>query len=186
MNILLKLKHWQLFSLTWGAGILLNIFSIADPMLVIRLLPVIMLLFAFGTFGWIWAIATGFSEKLPPGADFNVGRFKAIFAIPVVYILLICTGLAFVFFGGNSDILGEAGGFVAVIILLHLISMVCIFYGIRFAAKTLRSAELGREAHFSDYVGEFFLIWFSIIGYWILQPRINKLAETPNAPASLV
>jgi hypothetical protein len=32
-------------------------------------------------------------------------------------------------------------------------------------------------AKFSDYSGEFFLIWFSPIGYWILQPRLNKLTD---------
>jgi hypothetical protein len=44
-------------------------------------------------------------------------------------------------------------------------------------AQTLRSVELGRLANFSDYAIEFFLIWFSPVGFWILQPRLNKLME---------
>jgi len=64
-----------------------------------------------------------------------------------------------------------------VIVPLHLLSMFIIFWGVRFAAKTLKSVELGRMAKFGDYAGDFFLIWFSIIGYWILQPRLNELMK---------
>lgn len=158
MKLLLKLKHWQLFSLTWGAGFLMNIFAFSDPLLIIRLFPGVMVLFTIGTFGWVWAIATGLAEKLPPAADLDIKRFKLIFSIPVIYILLLCLGFGFIFYGGNQDILSSMGGLVAVIILLHFASMACIFYGIRFAAKTLKSAELGRPVKFSDYAGEFFLI----------------------------
>lgn len=186
MNILLKLKHWQLFAITWGAGILLNVFTIADPFLMIRLFPVVLILFTIGSFGWIWAIATGLQQKLPSRLDFNVGRFKVLFAIPILYILLISIGMSFIFIGGNGEMLGEMRDFVAIIILLHLLSMFCIIYGIRFAAKTFRSIELGREAHFSDYMGAFFLIWFSIIGYWILQPRINRLAGNEGMQADIL
>jgi hypothetical protein len=31
---------------------------------------------------------------------------------------------------------------------------------------------------FSDFAGEFFLIWFFPVGIWIIQPRINKLFDT--------
>ncbi len=64
-----------------------------------------------------------------------------------------------------------------IIVPLHLFSMFIIFWGIRFAAKTLKSVELGRMAKFGDYAGEFFLIWFSIIGYWVLQPRLNEFVK---------
>ncbi|MFD2245959.1 hypothetical protein [Pontibacter ruber] len=66
--------------------------------------------------------------------------------------------------------------FGTVILVFHLLSMIFIFMGMRFAAKTMKSVELGREAKFSDYAGEFFLMWFSIIGYWVLQPRLNRLS----------
>ena len=186
MDILLRLKHWQLFALTWGSGILLNILTISDPMLMVKLFPLVMILFTIGTFGWIWAIATGLHQMLPPNSRLNISRFKIFFAIPILYILLLCMGMSFIFFGGNQDLLSEMGGLTAVIILLHLLSMVCIFYGIRFAAKTLKTVELGRPVSFGDYAGEFFLIWFSIIGYWILQPRINKLSGSKRAQSPLL
>ena len=73
---------------------------------------------------------------------------------------------------GDSTNMAVAG---IAIVILHLLSMVFIFMGLRFAAKTMKTVELGRVAKFGDYVGEFFLIWFSFIGYWVLQPRLNKL-----------
>jgi len=55
--------------------------------------------------------------------------------------------------------------------------MFCIFYCLYFVAKALKSVELQREVTFNDYAGEFFLFWFSPIGVWVLQPRINKLFD---------
>ncbi|WP_017733705.1 hypothetical protein [Nafulsella turpanensis] len=185
MNILLKLKHWQLFAISWGSGILLNLFAVLDPFLVLKLFPLAMLLFVFGTFGWIWAIATGLHPLLPSGTDLNIRKFKILFSIPVIYILLLCLGLGVIMMGDQQDALSGMGGLTFIIILLHLLSMVCIFYGMRFAAKTLRAVELGRPVKFSDYAGEFFLLWFSIIGYWVIQPRINRLAGNSNTAASV-
>mgnify|MGYP006965538931 CR=1 FL=1 len=74
---------------------------------------------------------------------------------------------------GNNN----SGVIIAIILPLHIMSLIIIIWGISFAAKTLKSIELGRMAMFSDYVGDFFLIWFSVIGYWILQPRINQLIK---------
>jgi len=34
-----------------------------------------------------------------------------------------------------------------------------------------------KAAGFYEYSGPFFLIWFFPIGLWIIQPRINRLAE---------
>jgi len=49
--------------------------------------------------------------------------------------------------------------------------------------KTLNSAEMQKEAHFSDYIGDFFLLWVFPIGVWFIQPRINSLVN--GAAASL-
>jgi hypothetical protein len=66
----------------------------------------------------------------------------------------------------------------ALIIPLHLFSMFCIFYSLYFIAKALKTVESQKTVSFSDFAGEFFLIWFFPIGVWIIQPRINKLFET--------
>ncbi|WP_416866782.1 MAG: hypothetical protein ACMVP2_03815 [Imperialibacter sp.] len=177
MKFLLRLKHWQLFGIVWGLPILLNIFTFSDPTLLITAFPFMMIIFAFGTFGWIWAISTNLNSKLPEEVKLNVKRFKILFAIPNIYIVLIMVFMGFSFTVGNSMEGANPGAIAGIIVPLHLFSMFIIFWGVRFAAKTLKSVELGRMAKFGDYAGEFFLIWFSIIGYWVLQPRLNELVK---------
>jgi len=177
MRILLKLKHWQLFLLTWGMPIIINIFTFSDPGLLINLFPVVMIVFTIGTFGWIWAISTELHLKRPTGVELNVRRFKILFLIPVIYILGLTFWMGYISYSGSSGQGDSMGGIIGIIIILHLFSMFCIFWGLRFAAKTMKSVELGRMAKFEDYAGEFFLIWLSPIGVWILQPRLNKLIE---------
>jgi len=65
MRFLLRLKHWQLFVITWGIPIAINIVTFSDPVLMVKLFPVMMLVFIIGIFGWIWAISTQLHKKLP-------------------------------------------------------------------------------------------------------------------------
>ncbi|WP_089381988.1 hypothetical protein [Lutibacter agarilyticus] len=131
-----------------------------------------MIFFTIGTLGWVWAISTSLNDKLPLDSKLNIKVFRILFLIPIIYILLLTLGLDYILNEGDGN-----GGLFGVIIILHLFSMFCIFYGLRFAAKTMKSVELGRNAKFGDYAGEFFLMWFSFIGYWVLQPRLNKLIK---------
>ncbi|UOQ74516.1 hypothetical protein [Hymenobacter cellulosilyticus] len=181
MAFLLKLKHWQLFLLTWGLSLVANISSFVNFRLFLSIFPLVMLLFVVGVLGWYWAIATTLFKLLPAGVKLNLRRFKVVLALPVVYILFILGYFALSFL--MPDRLGGALvlAIMWIIIPLHLLSMAGIFYGLRFAAKVLKSVELQREAHFGDYAAEFFLLWFSIIGVWIVQPRLNQLVrEVPQ------
>jgi hypothetical protein len=67
-----------------------------------------------------------------------------------------------------------------IIMPLHLAAMLSSLYALIFAAKSLKSAELNRKATVSEYLGDFFLIWFFPIGIWILQPRIHMIIEKQN------
>jgi bacteriorhodopsin len=72
---------------------------------------------------------------------------------------------------------GVFGAIFALVVPLHLFSMFYIFYTLYFAAKTVKTVELQREVTFSDFAGEFFLIWFYPVGVWIIQPKVNKMIE---------
>lgn len=182
MKFLLKLKHWQLFALTWGVPIIVNFFTFGNPALLFKLFPLQMVFFGIGTWGWIWAIAVELNPYLPPNTGLSARKFKLLFSIPITYLAIILIGLStpiFQGFGGEGSALS---GFEGILILVHLVSVVIVFYGLNFAAKTVKSVELNRTARFSDYSGEFFLIWFSVFGYWILQPRLNRIIS--NMPES--
>ncbi len=180
MKFLLRLKHWQLFLLTWGVPIAINIYSFVDPTILFELFPAMMFVFIVMVFGWIWAVSTVLHKQLPPGVNLNLRQFQLMFAIPIVYCLFILGWINIANFTGDYGTGYSAGvTFTILIIVMHLISIACILLGVRFAAKTLKSIELGRLAKFGDYGAEFFLIWFSPIGIWILQPRLNRLSEQP-------
>lgn len=50
-----------------------------------------------------------------------------------------------------------------------------ILYATAAAAKTIESLEQKRNVPFSDYFLTFILLLFSIIGVWIIQPKVNKM-----------
>ena len=177
MRLLLRLKHWQLFLITWGTPIAINVFTFSNPRLMVKLFPLMMLVFIIGIFGWIWAISTQLHKKLPLEVDLNIKEFKIIFSVPILYTVVLTVWMVYQFYFRFPDGSSNVGSIIFIVGFFHLLSMVCILLGLRFAAQTFRSVELGRLAKFSEYAIEFFLIWFSPIGFWILQPRLNKLIE---------
>lgn len=177
MRFLLRLKHWQLFLITWGVPIGINVVTLSNPVLMVKLFPVMMIVFIIGIFGWIWAISTQLHKKLPMEVNLNIKGFKVIFSVPILYTLALTLWMVYQFYFRFPEGSPNVGSIIVFVALLHFASMICILVGLRFAAQTLRSVELGRLAKFSDYATEFFLLWFSPIGFWILQPRLNKLIK---------
>lgn len=163
--------------LTWGIPIAINFYTMSRPTLMVKLFPVMMLLFIVGVLGWIWAISTQLHKKLPPQVDLNVRKFKIIFSIPILYSLSLTIWLAYRFYFRFQEGNPALKSAIWIIVLFHVASMICILIGLRFAAQTLRSVELGRRALFFEYSIEFFLIWFSPVGFWILQPRLNRIMK---------
>lgn len=182
MKFLLRLKHWQLFLITWGIPFAMNLYTSSNPQLMVKLFPVMMLLFTLGIFGWIWAISTELHKKLPAAVNLNINFFKLIFSVPIVYMLVLTFWMFYRFYFRFNEY-PNLGPVIFIIVFVHLVSMVCILIGLRFAAQTFRSVELGRLARFNEYATEFFFLWFSPIGYWILQPRLNKLMKLPDSYA---
>jgi hypothetical protein len=196
VTTLLKAKAWQLFILTFGIPIAMNIIlmiaffidiaSQAPPASeagygYLSLFPLVVLPFAAIFYAWLWAVAVGLQNKVPEHVTLKYARFKLLFRFMAVYL---CFFVAFFFyktsgFAENNPGLGMpgAGSMMALIFLFHMFAMFCILYTFYFVAKTLKTVEMQREATFSDYAGEFFLIWFYPIGIWIIQPKINEIME---------
>ena len=192
----LKAKHWQLFLLTFGIPTIFQFVMMgtmfsnigsgnnSDPTFMfsyMKFFPIMMIIFIGVFFGWFWSVAVGLQSKVPEDVKMKVKKFKIFFFIPMVYILFITLFMGIQMNGlmknGTEPSSGLIGGLVAVIVPLHLFSMFCIFYSLYFVAKTFKTVELQREVKFSDFAGEFFMIWFYPIGIWIVQPKINKMIE---------
>lgn len=193
---LLKAKHWQIFLLTFGIPILIQIFmmgfiisnianqSVPDPEVMfkyMRFIPLVAVFFMGIFFSWLWSVAIGLQKKVPENVTMKVKKFKVFFFIPLVYFLLFIISFTVLMdFNYSSTIDSHVGLFIGLFFLvffLHLFAMFCIFYTFYFAAKTFKTVELQREVPFGDFAGELFLIWFYPIGIWIIQPKINKMIE---------
>ena len=178
----LQLKHWQLFLLIFGVAFILQLITFASVAatnnikILVYIYPIIMLIYIGIFFGWFYSMGTNFHKKLPANVKMNLNRFKLFLIIPIVYIFI----LSIYQIGMISKISENEQpnvGIFAFIIPIHLFSMFCIFYCLYFIAKEFKSVELQKSVTFSDFAGEFFLLWFFPIGIWILQPRINKIFE---------
>lgn len=192
----LKAKHWQLFTLMFGIPILFQIALMSSIFLNIdsetnidpfemfdfmKYFSVIMAFYMGVFFAWYWSIAIGLQSKVPENVKMKTKKFKIFFFIPIFYLLFILFFMGGIFSGvmqvaSESDV-GPIFGMVGVILPLHLLSMFGIFYSLYFVAKTFKTVELQKEVSFGDFAGEFFLLWFYIIGIWIIQPKINKMVE---------
>ena len=183
MTKFLTLKHWQLFGLLMGLPMVFQFITIGsvissnDPTTMFFFFPMMMMILLIGLFfGWFYALGTNLHKKLPQTAAMNLTRFKIFLLIPVIYMLLISVFMAGMFSNISSGAQPNPAIF-ALIVPLHLFSMFCIFYCLYFNAKALKTVEWQKPVTFSDFAGEFFLIWFFPIGIWIIQPRINKLFD---------
>lgn len=140
-----------------------------------------MVIFTGVFYGWFWSVAVGLQSKVPVTVKMKVKKFKILFFIPLVYILLLLIVIGVVMNGaiqnGAKPGSGLIGTIAAIVIPLHLFSMFCMFYSLYFVAKTVKTVELQRTVSFSDFAGEFFMIWFYPVGIWIVQPKINKMIE---------
>ncbi len=183
MERFLKAKHWQIFMVTIGLPVILEIIAIPfivmgnNPMVILKIMPAMMILIFAGYFGWSWAVAINLQEKLTDDLKLSVKRFKTFLLIPIVYFVIF-----FIFFDltMNDAIkngIGPNPADFVWFIPFHLFAMFCIFYCLYFVAKVFKTVELQRKVTFSDFAGEFFMIWVFFIGIWIIQPKINKMME---------
>lgn len=198
IQFFLRLKHWQLFIVMLGLPIIYQLYFIFEifgsrtqPMEVVGeegvtqvlneryfhfdFLPYVLILFGLVFFGWFWSIAIGLQKNIPVEIEMKVKRFKAFFIIPLVYTIVFMMLIGGLFSGMFTYGFSNSTWFLVIILPFHLFSMFCIFHTIYFVAKTIRTAELQRVVTFGDFAGEFFLLWFYIIGIWIIQPKVNRL-----------
>jgi hypothetical protein len=196
----LKARHWQLFLLTFGLAMIFQFIIMGtmfasigngeqpDPGAFLRFFyafPVMMAILTGTLFGWFWSIAIGLQKKLPANVTMKTSKFKIFFFIPLLYMVLISITVGAAMIGilekGAEPNPALIAGLMAIILPLHLFSMFCMFYCLYFVSKTIKTIELQRETTFSDFAGEFFLIWFYPVGIWIIQPRINQMVDaTPD------
>jgi hypothetical protein len=204
----LHMKHWKLFVLSFAVPFasMIILFIVMVLTMAIQfqsrqqpdisaLIPFFVLLMlgtfsgAFFRMAWQWAVATRLQRFMHPHMrPLAVQRYKIFALVPPSYIALISILFPMVIIGNltpSSNFgpsIASFLSFFAFLFIGNLLVIFCAIYCLYFTSKTLVSAELQREAHFSDYIGDFFLIWLYPIGIWFIQPRINALVDPSSAP----
>lgn len=69
---------------------------------------------------------------------------------------------------------------------LNIINLACFAYTFYIIAKTLKSAELKREAEIGDFSIEIVLLYFYFVGVWNLQPRFNALVNNSDTKSNKI
>ena len=173
MSIFLRAKHWQLFLVFIVAMYLSQSMAFDSIRGKNPVGPFLLMLpnfiFSFLLFGWLWAIATACSKKLPAKLYSSPKFMQA----GLIYALIYMT-----YFGA---MFGSPEQLSAYIFIPHLLAMAAAFYALLFTAKQLIKLEQSEDVNFLAYSGSFFLMWFFPIGVWFLQPKVNELFGQKNA-----
>ncbi|GET25441.1 hypothetical protein [Prolixibacter sp. NT017] len=163
MKLFLKLKHWQIF-LIWILG------SIQALLFVNSDFWILSFVIYFGPiFGWLYAIGKVLNEN-DSGTVKKLNIWSVIFLISAVpyaieYHEMLTRSSSSRTLNGLVLFLSAIPGLIAGI-------KICII-----SAKSLKEKEKQREQRFSDYLTEFILMLYMVIGVWIIQPRLNKIMK---------
>jgi len=177
MDIFLKGKAWQVFLLLvavpFGFQAVLMSFLVSsdspNPELILKVMPVIMLVFMGIFLLWFWSLGVGINQRISTEFKPKSKLFKFSIIYSAIYALIF---QAFFTLAANES---NPGGAMVVILPMHLLGMFCMFYALYFVAKNIATFENEKTVKFSEFSGPFFLLWFFPIGIWLLQPRINRI-----------
>lgn len=194
-SLLLNAKHWQLFVLLFIAPALLMLGAMAILIPTITqhtitnvnsifeyfsYLPLLILPFILIQIAWHWYSLHLAIEVLSPEFKPSFKRSKMALSYLIIYVCLYM--LLFSFLTRHIQInpitaenIATTLGIFFLMIPLHLLAVFCQCYTFYALAKSIKTIELNRKVTFSDYLGEFLLLWFFPVGIWILQPKINAI-----------
>jgi hypothetical protein len=178
-SLFLRAKHWQVFVLVWGTyfiGTMVLVGSVPEgpvenPLTVGLFAEVVMLPSIACLMGWLWSMGSFLVSISEPSLKLSVHYFRFAIVFPTLYLL---TGSP-IFLSRNSTV--EA----TILLPLHLLAMFCLFYVFYFISKSLVIAEKREALTFNDYALSLLLLFFSMIGIWLIQPRINRLYSRRDA-----
>ena len=159
MKIFLRLKHWQLFLIWILAAIQLSLFIKSDFWFIS--FGIYFLLFLL----WIYSIGKVLNKNNPELIK-RMNFWWILYSLSLIPLAI----------NYRDSIMRTYDRIDTWIIILSLfIGFIAIAKIIIYSAKTIKRVELSKEYETADLVAEIFLIYFFIIGIWILQPRLNKI-----------
>lgn len=175
MNILLRLKHWQLF--------IIFILSLALR----KFGPLYSIVFLF----WLLAINVHCIQKLNGNLKALCTVLLFILSISILFLIILMAATIYqlYIFSSNEPIVTESLIFnfsftlmsQDFFITLYVLPVLLILASV-LTSKFFKSVKLNSNARFSSYAAEFFFLLFSLGGVWIIQPKLNRLVKGSLVP----
>lgn len=181
-NFFLTSKHWQLFlasfGIYFGSSVLfvLPLFYSENTRITGLLWAMIWGFFMFLYLSWFYYLIRGLNKKIHSHElKTKTSNLRFFLIFPIVFVFVLLYYFPTEFYNLTNE--KKLPVWIFAVFAVYLFWVFCVFYLIYQAAKTIKTAEIQKKVGFSDFAGEFFLLWFSPIGVWFLQPKINKLAR---------
>lgn len=176
----LRAKHWQVFALLWGtylAGEIAIVIALPEasgsaenPLKAGLYAEAFMLPAVVCLMAWLWSMGSFLFLTTRPTLRLSIRSFQFSIIFLMLYLL---TALPF-FLSPNPTV-------QIIIFPAHLLCMLCLIYCFYFVSKSLLIAEKDEQVTFNDYALSLLLLFFSLIGIWLIQPRINRLYAASGA-----
>ena len=172
---ILKLKHWQLFSLIVFfpiVGSFLFVFLITSyPGKTEEYLKIVFIadcVSALIFISWLFNLGIQLRKLLPAAVNLKLGLFR-------ISIFIVCSFLIYVLLWELN--LNSSYEFqnTTILYLLYPLSLLGLFYTNYIVSIEIKSVETKRKCSFKESILEFILICVFPVGVWIIQPRINKI-----------
>jgi len=181
MELLRKLKHWQIFLLVVGIAFLLQLIqnviflssADGDAANYGNRLGLMLILPLLVYYGWIGSVGSTFGQR-NTADNMPLGRFRLS-----LWTSGICSVLLLVYFWAYPQYLQATDQEEAIPIMLIgvlvFVVLFTLFYCLSFMARAIVQLEQGRRVTSSEFYSEFVMAVVFPIGIWLLQPRINRL-----------
>lgn len=171
MNILLKLKNWQLFFISFILPCILSFSYLFFVELETykpddKLVGAFTLMYYTVFLAWNYIVIKTFNEKWGALKKKQIKRLNWLILVLVIYILHFVTNIG-VFYPDS----------IIIQILSFLLTLTATFsfvYIVFCTAKTLKYIQLEKQLRTSDIIVEMFVIFYFPFGVWWLQQRVNK------------
>ena len=166
MTFFLKLRHWELFLMLALPTVMSLLFGIPFEPLVAASIGLFMILVLFL---WMFSIGAWSNRRLPESRQRALLPFAIALAIPLIYLLMYI----FLYIPQLGN--GAPSKPPLWLLPMHMLSMVGIFYGIWYTARSLKSLQENQDADFLIFSSTFFLLFIFPLGLWLIQPSVNQL-----------
>ena len=158
MDIILKLKHWQI-SLIWILGTIQLLVFIKSDFWFLSIAFYIGIILS-----WIYSIGNVLNDK--PDLQKRMNLWWILYILSLIpQALNLRSSMIQSYNLIDTWIIGSSA----------IIGLIAIVKILSFTAKTLKRAETNKDYKAVELIREMFLIFSTLLGVWFLQPRLNKL-----------